>query len=71
MNIDLYITFLHNYLNNIKFDTDFIIIDNIDEIIPNSVSHLIIRDNFNQVLKEGIYQIMLLVLLLDGVLIKV
>jgi len=54
MNIDLYITFLHNYLNNIKFDSDFIIIDNINEIISNSTTHLQFGDDFNQVLKEGV-----------------
>ena len=49
MNIDLYITFLHNYLNNnnINFDTNFIIND-INETIPNSVIYLTFGKNFNQ-----------------------
>ena len=49
MNIDLYITFLHNYLNNnnIKFNTKLIINNDINETMSDSTTDLQFGNDFN------------------------
>ena len=54
MNIDLYITFLHNYLKFNKKIINYCVINDNNEIILNTVTHLTFSYRFNQVLKEGI-----------------
>jgi len=56
MNIDLYIAFLHNYLNNnnIKFNTKLIINNDINETMSDSTTDLQFGNDFNQKLTKGV-----------------